>query len=115
MAEFSEVTLPILDPLPHLNGPILPFCEIGIKLFSMAQVIGDDSVNIRQTRRGIALHNRLWGRAILECPDDEFQQDTGCSDTQSARGILSQWRSFSLNYDTHSTVLVGLHSIVGSG
>jgi hypothetical protein len=71
-AQLSKITLPMFDPLSSLASLILSFREVRFDLLSVTQVIGDDSINIRQCRRRIPLKNRLWGCTILERPDDKF-------------------------------------------
>ena len=99
----------MFDPLSNLASLILSFREVRFDLLSVTQVIGDDSVNIRQGRRRIPLNNRLWGCAILERSDDKLQEDTRGADAQGAGGVLVQRRGISSDHDAHGTTSVNSH------
>jgi len=100
-ADSAQVALLTFDPLPNFLGLVLASGQVVFDLAPMTQVARDDRVHVGKGQRGIPLHDRLRSRAILEGPDNQFQQDTRIPDAESPTGIFTQRRRFGLSGKGH--------------
>jgi hypothetical protein len=46
-AEVCQVPLVVFNALAHFLSLLLAFCEVGVYLLTMTQVVGDDCIDIR--------------------------------------------------------------------
>jgi hypothetical protein len=100
-ADFAHVTLLNFNPLPNFLGLLLASGQVLLDFAAMTQVVGNDGVHVGQRQRGVSLHDRLGGRAILERPNDQLQQDARIADAYSSGGIFSKRGRFGLSGESH--------------
>ena len=68
--DFVQVTPSALDSLPNFFGLLLASSQIPLDFVPMPQIVGDDRIDVGESKRGVSLHNGLRRRAILERPND---------------------------------------------
>jgi hypothetical protein len=71
-ADFAQIPLLTYQFLPNLLGFLFALGQVRFDLAPMTEVVRDHRVYVRQGERGIALHDLLRGRAVLEGTNNQF-------------------------------------------
>ena len=73
-----------LDFRPQGLGFFLSPAQIGLHLVAVAEVIGDDCVDVSQVQRVVGADHFFWRHAILVLLDDKVEADTTVSHANGA-------------------------------
>jgi hypothetical protein len=77
----KEIAMSDFQLLPKLFCRLLLLLEIGIDLNSVGEIIGDDTINLSEGKRGEVLANLLRSASFPKSVDHTVQRDASASNT----------------------------------
>ena len=74
--------------MPDFGSFLLAAQEVLGDLLTMAKVVGDHGVDVRECQRFIALSDRFRGRPIFERINDQLEEHPSITDAQGSRTVF---------------------------